>query len=153
MAGGPTPPWQEHRVLAEAIGQAYADAMTASVGTPVELGIPTSFDPDQMLGKRPVPLRATVVRFASPLRDVAILISSLKDEVITPLALAGAQRVLETFEINGDVEVDETAEYDDVATAIDQTDALWLEGTYQLELPTGEVRFAGIRQLLRQRRR
>jgi flagellar motor switch protein FliN/FliY len=136
----PTPLWHEHRDLAEAIGQAYADALTSFNGKTVMPGNVGSFDPEQMFAKRPLPLRATVVRFNSPLRDVVIMISSLKEEVITPLAIAGAQQVLSTFDIAGDVSLDETVEFTTLDIAMEQCDALWLEATYGFELTTGEVR-------------
>lgn len=143
-----TPPWIEHRLIAEAAGHAIADAITASIGTHVELGIATSFDPDAALASRPLPLRAIVVRFGRPLRDVLIFITSLREDAVRPIIEVAAEAMLTALDVPrgiddhselGTFEIAEAVEYETLERALEQTDALYLEATYGMDLPTGEL--------------
>ena len=141
-------PWAEHRMLAESIGQAAADAASTSIGTNVDLGIASSGDPEDMVIGRPVPLRAIVVTFHRPLRDVMVFITSLKEDVVRPVVEAVSSAAISALDVPtspdqhgplGQFTVAEAVEYETSEEALEQVDALFLEATYSLELPTGEL--------------
>jgi len=142
-------PWSEYRDIAETIADAFATSLTASTGNPVSLGVIETFSPEQMVGERPMPLRAVVVRFERPFRDAIVLISSLKDDVIAPIADAGVRAILKAFDVTpgsdeqgaiGEYIIEEGVEYEDVAEALEQCDGLYLEACYGMELPASELR-------------
>ncbi len=144
-----TPPWNEHRVLAESISQSIADALTSATGQIVELGKATSFDPEAMLRGRTLPLRAVVVQMRRPLRDVMIFITSLKGNAVRPFVEAAASAAINALDVpvgsdqlgsTGRFEIEDVVEYETLEEALDQCDALYLEASYPLELPTGELR-------------
>ncbi|MCW2923322.1 MAG: fliN [Thermoleophilia bacterium] len=133
-------------MIAEAVGQAVSDAITSAVGTNVDLGIAASCIPEDMLAGRPLPLRAIVVRFARPLRDVMIFVSSLREDVVRPLVEVAAVAALTSLDVP--VDLDDTArsftiepavEYAAMEDAVEDCDALFLEATYGMDLPTGEL--------------
>lgn len=142
------PPWSEHRTLAEKLGQAVADSLTTLAGTHVDLGKSAPFDPDEVIAGRPLPLRAFVVRFRRPLRDVAVFLTSLKDDAIRPYVERSAEAIVAALDIPGQPdqhgplgvwEVEEVAEFDELDLALEQCDALFLEAAYSLDLPTAEL--------------
>lgn len=144
----PQGPWAEHRMLAESIGQAVADAASAALGTHVDLGIATSGDPEEMVIGRPVPLRAIVVTFHRPLRDVMIFLTSLKEDAVLPVIEAAATAAIGALDVPtspdqhgplGRFDIAEAVEYESPEEALEQVDALYLEATYALELPMGEL--------------
>ncbi len=144
----PQGPWAEHRMLAESIGQAVADAASAALGTHVDLGIAASGDPEEMVVGRPVPLRAIVVSFHRPLRDVMIFLTSLKEDAVLPVIEAAANAAIGALDIPtspdqygplGRFDIAEAIEYETTEEALEQVDALYLEATYSLELPMGEL--------------
>ncbi len=141
-------PWNEHRMLAESIGQVAADAASGALGTNVDLGIATSGDPEDMVVGRPVPLRAIVVTFHRPLRDVMVFITSLKEDAVRPIVEAVAASAIGTLDVPtspdqhgplGRFTIADAIEYETPEEALEQVDALYLEATYSLELPTGEL--------------
>lgn len=141
-------PWTEHRLLAEAIGQSVADAIAAATGAGVELGMAASFEPELSLPGRPVPLRAIVVRFRRPLRDVMVFLTSQREEVVRPMVEAAAAATIAALDVPTDpdqhgplgrFDVDDAIEYESIDLALEQTDALFLEAGYTLELPIGEM--------------
>lgn len=141
-------PWGDHRMLAESIAQAIADALGSMTGSPVEIGKVAAFEPENSLPGRPVPLRAIVVNFRRPLRDSIIFLTSYKDEVVRPLVEAAAEATIAALDVPtspdqhgplGRFDVDEVVEYDTIDLAIEQTDALYLEAGYLLDLPLGEL--------------
>lgn len=141
-------PWNEHRMLAESIGQAAADAASAAIGTNVDLGIAGNGDPEGIVIGRPVPLRAIVVSFHRPLRDVMVFITSLKEDFVRPAVEAIATSTIKTLDVPtspdqhgplGRFTIAEAVEYETSEEALEQMDALYLEATYSLELPTGEL--------------
>ena len=143
-----TGPWQPHRMVADAIGDAFATAATNMTGSHVELGIAQNFDPEGELDGRPLPLNALVVRFDRPLRDVVVLLSTLKEDVLRPLAEAAGAQVLTMFDVPsgtdscgpvGTMTLDQLVSFDDAEVALEQVDGLYLEVAYSLELPLGEV--------------
>lgn len=143
------PPWSDHLPVAETMGQSVAEALASLSGAPVDLGKPAAFDPQSMLETRPLPVRAFVVRFHRPLRDVAIFLTSLQDEAIRPYVERAAQAIVSAVEVPeerdqhgalGTWEIGEAVEFDELPLALEQCDALFLEATYSLELPTGELR-------------
>lgn len=142
------PPWSEHRMLAETIGQAVAGAATNALGTHVDLGIAVSGDPEEMVVGRPVPLRAIVVTLHRPLRDVMVFITSLKEDAVLPVIEAAATAAIAAIDIPtspdqhgplGQFTIEPAIEYDTNEHALEQVDALYLEATYSLELPNGEL--------------
>ncbi|MCW2960075.1 MAG: fliN [Thermoleophilia bacterium] len=136
----PTPPWQDYRDIAETIGDAYVDGLRTTLGSNANLGKVGSFQPEEMLAARPMPVHVTVIRFGAPLRDVAVLLASHTTEVTTQLALAGAERVARAFEVDCDVSVEAAVDFADLDVAIEQCDALWLEASYNFDLPMGDAR-------------
>lgn len=141
-------PWTEFRMIAEQIGQAVADAMTVRAGTNIELGLASSCEPEHLLAGRAVPIRATIVRFQRPLRDVLIFLTSQRDDVVRPLIEAAAEATIATLDVptggdssghTGQWTIEEVVEYDDRDEAIDQCNALFLEPVMSLDLPMGEV--------------
>ena len=140
MATPPPPPWSEYRGIAETIGQGVVDAIAIAVGTQVDLGIVASCDPDDLLAGRPLPVRAIVVRFGRPLRDVLVFVSSLKEDVIRPLAALDIPDGSDIHGAIGNFTVESAVEYTDREHALEQCDALYLEASYSMELPTGELR-------------
>src|SRR5690349_320791 len=131
-APGPQSPWNEHRMLAETIGQAVADAATSAVGNHVDLGIGSSGDPDEMVHGRPLPIRAVVVNFHRPLRDAMVFLTSLKEDVIRPVVEAAAAATISALDVPtspdshgmlGQFSIDEMVEYEDLDTALEQLDA------------------------------
>jgi flagellar motor switch protein FliN/FliY len=144
----PPAPWMDHRQVAETMGAAAADAIAAKLGTNVELGKASSCDTDDMIIGRPLPLRAIVVHFGRPLRDVLVLVSSLKEDAIRPLAEAAGAAIVESLGITagfddngliGEITLDEAAQFDSVEDALEQCDALYLEAHYSIDLPHGEL--------------
>jgi flagellar motor switch protein FliN/FliY len=144
-----TPPWNEHRALAESVAQSVADALTSATGTIVEVGKAASFDPESMLSARPLPLHAVVVQLRRPLRDVMIFVTALKPDAVMPYVEAAAEATIAAIDVpvgsdqhgpTGRFEIVETFAYESAEEAIEQCDALFLEATYPLELPTGELR-------------
>ncbi|MCW2928087.1 MAG: fliN [Thermoleophilia bacterium] len=144
----PTGPWTEHRALAEAVGQAVADALTNALGTNVELGLATSFIPEEQLGARPIPMRAHVVRFRRPLRDVMIFLSPLRADVVRPLVEVAATAAIRSLDIPtgsdqhgaiGAFDLEDTYEFDAMDVVLEQCDGLYLEASYTLDLPMGEL--------------
>lgn len=141
-------PWSDYRPIAESISQAVAEALTQHVGTHVELGIAGACDPEEMLGGRRMPLRATVVRMGRPLRDVMIFVSSLKDDAVRPLIEAAARAAIDALDVPagsdehgelGAFVIEDSIEYTTRDEALEECDALYLEVVYSLELPTAEV--------------
>jgi flagellar motor switch protein FliN/FliY len=141
-------PWAEHRMLAESIGQSVADAASATLGTNVDLGIAASGDPEEMVIGRPVPLRAIVVSFHRPLRDVMVFLTSLKEDAVRDVIEAAATAAIGALDVPtspdqhgplGQFTIAEAIEYETSEEALEQVDALFLEATYSLELPTGEL--------------
>ncbi|MCW2921019.1 MAG: flagellar motor switch protein FliN [Thermoleophilia bacterium] len=135
-------------MLAETIGQAAADAASSAIGTNVDLGIATSGDPEEMVIGRPVPLRAIIVTYHRPLRDVMVFITSLKEEAVRPVIEAVATATITALDLPtspdqhgplGQFSIADAVEYETSEEALEQVDALYLEATYGLELPTGEV--------------
>jgi flagellar motor switch protein FliN len=119
-----------------------------AVGTNVDLGIATAGDPEDMVIGRPVPLRAIVVSFHRPLRDVMVFITSLKEDVVRPVVEAVATAAISALDVPtspdqhgplGQFTVADAVEYETSEEALEQVDALFLEATYSLELPTGEL--------------
>lgn len=143
------PPWSEHRALAETVGQAVAESLGSAVGSSVKLSKSSSFDPQEMLEGRPLPVRGFVVRYHRPLRDVAIFLTSHKPETVRPLVERAAQAIVGAVDVPDRVdaygplgawEVEEVVEFDELELALEQCDALFLEATYALDLPNGELR-------------
>jgi flagellar motor switch protein FliN/FliY len=137
-----------HRDVAETIGQAAADAIAGKLGTQVELGKAASCDTDEMIIGRPLPLRAIVVNFGRPLRDVLVIVSSLKEDAVRPLAEAAGRAVGEALGVTtgfddngviGEITIDDAVEFETVEDALEQCDALYLEAHYSVELPHGEL--------------
>lgn len=144
----PQPPWSEHRMLAEKLAQGVADSLTIVAGTHVELGKSVAFDPEAVIEGRPLPLRGFVVRFRRPLRDVAVFLTSLKDEAIRPYVERSAQAIVESLDMPGQPdehgplgawEIEEVAEFEELDLALEQCDALFLEASYSLDLPNAEL--------------
>lgn len=143
----PTPPWLEHRQLAESIGETVMAALHTHTGSSVNLGKATSFEPETHLKGRPLPLRATVVNFHRPLRDVLVFISSYNEDALGPLVEVAAAAALDAVGIQAPDDadaapgfsIDPLVEYETFEDAIDHTDALYLEGSYTIELPLGDV--------------
>jgi flagellar motor switch protein FliN/FliY len=135
-------PWKAHRAIAETIAQSFADAIaTASTGH-VDLSKATSCVPEDLLKGRPMPVRASVVRFADPLRDVAIIIGSHRGDHLAQFAEHGATAMLTAFDIvpgEAAFTVEETIEFDSYDEALEQCDALYLEASYDVALAMGEV--------------
>ncbi len=142
-------PWQEHLTLAETMSQSIADALTNATGSVVELGKVAPFEPEEMLPGRPVPVTAIVVTFHRPLRDVLVFITSLKADAVHDLITTACETAVATFDVPtsadqhgplGAFELSEPEEYDTIDLALEQCDALYLEATYALEAPNGELR-------------
>jgi flagellar motor switch protein FliN/FliY len=136
-------------MLAESIGEAVADALSSATGSIVDLGKIGPFDPEAMIPGRPMPMRAIVVRFRRPLRDVMVFLTSHREEQVRPLIEAAASATIKALDVPtsadqhgplGRFEIDPAIEFETVETALEQCDALYLEATYALELPTGELR-------------
>lgn len=137
------PLWQEHRDVAEVLGEAIALALTPVLGSNVELGIVQSYTPETMLSAVIFPQRATVVRFTAPVRDALIVLSSLNEELGRASAEAAAQAALRALDIPielGSYVVEDTIEYVNVDEAVDEWDALFLEATYDIGLQHGDLR-------------
>ena len=141
-------PWSEHRATATVLTDAIAAAMAAAVGTPVGLGKPVSCEPEAMLSRRHFPVRAIVVNFGRPLRDVMVFISSLPDDVVRPLAQIAASSVVAALGITPDSDdhgatggfvIEDGIEYESMEIAAEQCDAMFLEAMYTMDLPTGDV--------------
>jgi flagellar motor switch protein FliN len=141
-------PWNTHRSMAEKIGEAVSDALGSNVGSPVALGKVSSWEPESMLPGRPVPLRAIVVTFRRPLRDVLVFVTSYREDIARPLVEAAAEATIEALGVPtspdqhgplGQYEIADAVEYDTIDYIIEQADALYLEATYTLELPIGEM--------------
>jgi flagellar motor switch protein FliN len=135
-------------MIAETVGQAVADAISSKLGNHVDLGIAASGDPEQFVAGRPLPVRAIVVRFRRPLRDVMIFITSLREDVVRPLAEVAATAAITALDIPtspdqhgplGDFVIEAAVEYESAEEALEQFDALYLEATYGMDLPTGEL--------------
>jgi len=135
-------------MLAEAIGQAVADAASATLGTNVDLGIATSGDPEDMVIGRPLPLRGIVVTFHRPLRDVMVFLTSLREDVVRPVISAAAAAAIASMDVPtspdqlgklGQFTIADAVELDTLEDALEQLDAMYLEATYSLELPNGEL--------------
>lgn len=148
MSAGIPAPWSKHRLAAETIGQAVADAVTNATGGNIDLGVTSPCDPEEMLTGRPLPLHAIVVRFGRPLRDVMIFVSSLKEDAVRPLVEVAARAALASLDVPtgddahgtiGSFVIEDAVEYHDLDDALEQCDALYLEAAYSLELPTGEL--------------
>jgi flagellar motor switch protein FliN len=138
-------PWNEHREIAEAMAQAMVDALVIEAGAEMQLGKPTNFEPSEMLGPKPTPLRAYVVNLEKPLRDVLIVFTSLGRELIEPMLGPGVRAVLAAINIGSTEEepnftIDEVVEYDTSERAVDQADALFLEASYEISMPLGDIR-------------
>ncbi|MCW2974583.1 MAG: hypothetical protein JWN72_2856 [Thermoleophilia bacterium] len=137
------PLWQEHRDVAEVMGEAIALSLTPVMGSPVELGIVQTYTPETMLSAVNFPQRATVVRFSAPVRDALIVLSSLSEELSRACAEAAAQATLRALDISpeaGSYVLEDTLEYADVDQAVDEWDALFLEATYDIGLAHGDLR-------------
>lgn len=140
----PAAPWNEYRDVAEAMAQSMVDALIVETGADMQLGKPTNFDPDEMLGSRPTPLRAYVVHLDSPLRDVLIIFTSLGRDMIEPMLPAGIRGALAAINIGDDetpgYTIDEPVEFATNELAVDQSDALYLEASYEISMPLGDLR-------------
>lgn len=148
MTPSQTGPWTEHRMIAETIGQAVADAVSSTIGSNVDLGKVASFVPETALPGRPLPLRAIVVRFHRPLRDVMVFITSNREEQVRPMIEAAAAAAIGAVDVPttadqhgplGRFEIEAAVELDSIETVLEQCDALFLEAAYSLELPTAEL--------------
>jgi flagellar motor switch protein FliN/FliY len=135
-------------MIAETVSQAATEAINRRLGINAELGIAVSADPEQLVAGRPVPIRAIVVRFRRPLRDVMIFISSQPEDVVRPLAEVAATAALTALDIptspdqhgqRGDFVIEDALEYDSTEDALEHFDALYLEATCGMDLPTGEL--------------
>jgi len=135
-------------MISEVIGQAVSDAITSAIGTHVELGVVASCDPADMLATRPLPVRAIVVRFQRPLRDVMVFVTSLKEEVVRPLVEVAATAALSALDITpgddhhgtvGAFSIATAVEYTTLDVALEQCDGLYLEASYSMDMPTGEL--------------
>ena len=141
----PPAPWLEYRLVAETFAQAMVDSLIAATGADMQLGNPTSFEPGEMLGSRPAPIRAYVVNLEAPLRDVLILFSSLGPDMIEPMLAPAVHGALASIDVMSDDEnpkftIDEPVEYDTAEKAVDQADALYLEASYEIAMPLGDLR-------------
>jgi flagellar motor switch protein FliN len=141
-------PWHRHLSMAEKIGEAVSYALADDVGSPVDLGKVSSWEPETMLPGRPVPLRAIVVTFRRPLRDVLVFLTSYREDIARPLVETAAEAAIAALDVPtspdqhgplGQYEIAAAVEYETIDHAIDQTDALFLEASYALELPIGEI--------------
>lgn len=138
-------PWQEFKDVAEAMANAAVEALTAETGAAFELGNPANFDPEEMLAGRPTPIRAYVVDIQRPLRDVIIFLTSLGNDLAEPLVAPAVRAALGALDIKAEDDdslftLRELVQYDDLPTAIDQCDALFLEASYEVSMPLGDLR-------------
>lgn len=140
----PPAPWIEHRQLAEQLAQAIMDALALETGSKLQLGNAASFEPTEMLGGKPAPIRAYLIWVNKPLRDVIVVFSSLGQEHVEPLLAPAARAVMASLGIEGEEEdlfaIDPPVQYDTVEQAVDQADPLFLEGSYELSMPLGDLR-------------
>lgn len=144
----PSGPWNEYRELADSISETVADAIRAHTGSTATISKCVSFIPEEHLLGRALPLRATVVHLHRPLRDVLIFISSFKDDVTRPLIEVSIDALLTTLGISrssdsnegtNEFSVDAAITYETIEDAIDHTDALFLEGSFTIDLPLGDL--------------
>ena len=142
-------PWNDYVALAESISQSVADSLTSATGSVVELGKVAPFEPEDVLPGRPVPVTAIVVTFRRPLRDVLVFLTSLKADAVRSLVEAAADATIASLDVPtssdqhgplGQYEIEEVAEFETIDHALEQCDALYLEATYALEAPNGELR-------------
>ena len=136
-------PWTEYRDLAESMGHSIADAVSNVIGSRVDLGLVQTYTPETMVSAVTFPQRAVVVQFAAPIRDVLIVMTSLKDELARAAAHAAATAALVTIGVpvhDGAFTIDDTRDYANLETAVDEWDALFLEASYDIALQHGDMR-------------
>ena len=107
------------------LGEAIADQLEGNLLGPIRLGRRERYD-GHLLDGRTMPMRVAHVKLAGPVHDSIVLVSGLTDEVLrstVELAISGiAARIgIDELPIPGI----ETFEFDELATARDDMDALW----------------------------
>ncbi|MCB0878463.1 MAG: FliM/FliN family flagellar motor switch protein [Thermoleophilia bacterium] len=149
MTPQPNTPWNEHVALAESVSQTIADMLGGATGSIVEVSKVAAFEPEDLLPGRPVPLRAIIVTFHRPLRDVLVFLTSLKEDQVRPLVETAAEATIAALDVPtspdqhgplGRFDVADAVELETIDVALEQCDALFLEATYGFEVPNGELR-------------
>lgn len=143
----PQAPWQSFRGTAEALAEAARAELERAVGTKVSLGKLQACNPDLMLADRRFPMQAYVVSFDEPLRDLAIFLTSQREDKARPL-IERAARALHLAARASDDESGDAPSYsiaepvplDDLPQALEQCDALYLEASVGIEMPAIEFK-------------
>jgi len=136
--------WKRYRAAAERIGEAIRIELQKAAGTDAKLHRIADCDPGAMVERCHFPLLAYVVTYASPLQDVAIFFTSLKEDAARPLVANAAHALLTASGAAGDAEhpfeIADAVEFEDAATAAEQCDALFQEASFSIEMSIGEMK-------------